>query len=155
MATPVMAENPYVGPRSFRQGEQIYGRERETDQLTNLIVAERIVLLYSPSGAGKTSLIQASLIPRLVARKFRVRPVVRVNLAPPAEGDFAVANRYVYSTLLSLEEDIPADQKIALERLAGMSLCDYLGERQSADWGAGDRGADLRPVRGNPLPGPN
>ena len=46
----------------------------------NLIIAERIVLLHSPSGAGKTSLIQAALIPRLLKNRFQVLPVVRVNL---------------------------------------------------------------------------
>jgi hypothetical protein len=132
METSVKAENPYVGPRSFRRGEQIYGRQRETDQLINLIVAERIVLLHSPSGAGKTSLIQASLIPRLAAMKFRVRPVVRVNL--PA-GELAPANRYIFSSLLSLEEDIPTEMKIPRQRLAGMSLHEYLAERQRGDGG--------------------
>jgi WD40 repeat protein len=134
MEISVSKENPYVGPRSFQQGEQIYGREREAAQLTNLIIAERIVLLYSPSGAGKTSLIQASLIPRLLEMKFRVRPVVRVNLGPASTaGDLHPANNYIFSALLSLEEDTPADQRIPLERLAGMSLREYLSERQSAD----------------------
>jgi MoxR-like ATPase len=49
--------NPYVGPRSLRYGECIYGRDREARKLLELLIAERIVLLYSPSGAGKTSLI--------------------------------------------------------------------------------------------------
>ena len=60
--------NPYPGPRSFQQGERLYGRERETAELLDLLIAERIVLLYSPSGAGKTSLVQAALIPELTAR---------------------------------------------------------------------------------------
>ena len=63
--------NPYIGPRAFKVGEQLYGREREANQLINLILAERIVLLNSPSGAGETSLIQATLIPKLLKLKFR------------------------------------------------------------------------------------
>ena len=59
------ASNPYVGPRSFRRGDALYGRDREIADLLDLLIAERIVLLHSPSGAGKTSLIQAGLIPLL------------------------------------------------------------------------------------------
>ena len=53
--------NPYPGPRPFKRGETLYGRERETAELLDLLIAERIVLLSSPSGAGKTSLVQAAL----------------------------------------------------------------------------------------------
>ena len=40
--------------------------------LLDLLIAERIVLLYSPSGAGKSSLIHAGLIPRLREVGFQV-----------------------------------------------------------------------------------
>ena len=59
--------NPYVGPRAFQTGEKLYGRDHELRDLLDLLIAERIVLLYSPSGAGKSSLIQAGLIPHLQA----------------------------------------------------------------------------------------
>jgi hypothetical protein len=49
--------NPYVGPRAFQPGETLYGRDREVLELLDLVLAERIVL-HSPSGAGKTSLIR-------------------------------------------------------------------------------------------------
>jgi hypothetical protein len=78
--------NPYVGPRPFRPGEPLYGRDHEADQLADLLIAKRIVVLHSPSGAGKTSLIQAALIPALRAAGFTVLPIVRVNRAPPANG---------------------------------------------------------------------
>src|SRR6266480_790503 len=76
--------NPYVGPRSFRAGETLYGRDREARRLLDVLIAERIVLLHSPSGAGKTSLIQAALLPRLQEQEFTVLPVMRVSLEPPA-----------------------------------------------------------------------
>jgi WD40 repeat protein len=126
--------NPYIGPRAFQRGERIYGRDREASQLTNLFIAERIVLLHSPSGAGKTSLIQAALIPQLQKMKFHLLPVVRVNLDPagylPGSTDeVGSPNRYVFSTLLSLEEDLPPEGRTPADRLAKMSLPEYLGQR--------------------------
>jgi len=60
--------NPYVGPRPIETGERLFGRARELTELQYLLSAERIVLLHSPSGAGKSSLIQAGLIPQLRER---------------------------------------------------------------------------------------
>jgi guanylate kinase len=51
-------------------------------ELLDLIVAERIVVLHSPSGAGKSSLVQAALIPRLAQEGFQVPPPIRVNREP-------------------------------------------------------------------------
>jgi tetratricopeptide (TPR) repeat protein len=142
--------NPYVGPRPFERGETLYGREREVLELYDLLIAERIVLLHSPSGAGKTSLLQAALLPKLRDKRspsglgktsplqaaplpklrdkrFRVLPIVRVNSAPlPAS---ASANRYVMSTLLSLERDAEKAEQRSLEELATLSLQDYFVQR--------------------------
>jgi len=93
--------NPYVGPRSIAYGEPLYGRDRELAQLHDTLVAERVVLLYSPSGAGKSSLLEAGLRPLLEDRRFTVLPTIRVGHEPEA----ASSNRYVASTLLSLDAD--------------------------------------------------
>ena len=74
--------NPYVGPRAFQTGEVLYGRDGDILNLYYLLLAERVVLLFSPSGAGKSSLIQAGLIPRL-KEKFSFIPIIRVNQEPP------------------------------------------------------------------------
>lgn len=124
--------NPYVGPRAFRSGETLYGRTHEIRRLSDLLVAERIVLLNSPSGAGKTSLIRAGLLPRMVERGFQIQPVMRVNSEPPV-GSPPDANRYVLSMLLSLEEAIPADRQLPIETLATMSLDAYLSDRLQGD----------------------
>jgi WD40 repeat protein len=124
--------NPYVGPRAFESGETLYGRDNEIRELLDLLIAERIVVLYSPSGAGKTSLIRAGLAPQLAAEGFRILPVVRVNLEPPAaqkaEGEKAAKdlNRYVFSTLVSFEETLPPEKQIPSEKLAGMTIKEYL-----------------------------
>jgi WD40 repeat protein len=121
--------NPYVGPRAFKTGEKIYGRDAELRDLLDLLIAERIVLLYSPSGAGKTSLIQAGLIPSLEEENFRLLPTARVNLQPPTTfPKDSLPNRYVLSFLLSLEEALPEEKKQPLQELAGLTVDEYLKE---------------------------
>src|SRR5262245_60063929 len=95
------AKNPYVGPRPFEedQAEFFFGRDFEARELAALIVSERIVLLYSPSGAGKTSLLQARVLPELRRQKFTVLPIVRLGRSTGREMfERSVGNRYLEST---------------------------------------------------------
>jgi Novel STAND NTPase 1 len=77
------------------------------------VIAERIVLLFSPSGAGKTSLLEAGLRKALEAERFRVLPSIRVS-ATPAQGVTLPpgTNPYVASTLLSLEKCLPSGESL-------------------------------------------
>lgn len=118
---------PYVGPRALESGEPFYGRSREVAELTNRFLAERIMLLYAPSGAGKTSIINAGLAPRLKTDYgFELHTVVRVHLAP----DDATLNRYVYSTIASLEEDEDA-LGLSVDEMGTMTLQAYLEQRMA------------------------
>jgi hypothetical protein len=58
------AFNPYVGPRTFVEAQRrlFFGRDREARDLTARIVAERLLLFYAQSGAGKSSLLNARVI---------------------------------------------------------------------------------------------
>lgn len=123
--------NPFVGPRALGPGEVIHGREREIRRLTHLLVAERIVLLYSPSGAGKTSLIEAGLIPKLRQRRFQVSPVIRVSHLPTEQA--ASQNRYLASTLQALEAGLRPDDQRPLADLLARGLEGYL-----RDWATQD-----------------
>jgi len=124
--------NPYVGPRAFQTGENLYGRNRDVLNLYYLLLSERVVLLFSPSGAGKTSLIQAGLIPRL-KDKFSFIPVIRVNQELPASlANGNKINRYIISTLLSLEETLPEEERYPVVELAKLTLSDYLAQRFQA-----------------------
>lgn len=62
MATP---RYPGATPFNSRQSRIFYGRDRDIDRLLTLIRVEKKVLLYSRSGLGKTSLLEAGIIPRL------------------------------------------------------------------------------------------
>lgn len=107
----VKRANPYVGPRPFAKGELFFGREREAASVVNSLLSGRVLLLHAPSGAGKTSLIQTSVVPSFEGRSFltcagtELRDdndpkftALRVNLPPPAD----VPNRYVYSVVNGL-----------------------------------------------------
>ncbi|MCC7107410.1 MAG: hypothetical protein IT307_19915 [Chloroflexi bacterium] len=157
-------DNPYVGPEPLDARQTLHGRDPEVLELLDLLIAERIVLLYSPSGAGKTSLIQAALIPRLRAQRFNVLPLIRVGRPPgpmlvplpagssppdgltgsgaasPTAGDEArpALNRFVISTLLSLGGSLSEELSRGLP--GGVNLSAYL-ESQPRPPGA--RNADV------------
>ncbi|MGH9604817.1 MAG: hypothetical protein ACRD3N_03860 [Terracidiphilus sp.] len=120
--------NPFVGPQPLRTGQPIYARKNEIQQLYYLLLAQRIVLFYSPSGAGKSSLLQAGLIPRLETG-FEVWAPVRVNLAPADSGPGA-PNRYARSCNLAWESQLLAEQRRPDAELSSMTLAQYVASRQ-------------------------
>jgi len=103
-----MKNNPYVGPRPYERGNRrnFHGRKREARDLLSLIMAERVVLFYAPSGAGKTSLLNAQVIPALEEEGFNVLPAVRVGSdLPPDVDPRGVKNVFVFSVLMGLARE--------------------------------------------------
>ncbi len=101
--------NPYVGPRTFQEDEadRFFGREREARELLALVVSERLTLFYAQSGAGKSSLINARLVPWLHGEGFTVLPVARVSGVLPGDvAPEAVDNIFVYHLLLGLSQKL-------------------------------------------------
>jgi WD40 repeat protein len=135
VGAPRATGNPYVGPQSFRRGDAIYGRDRETADLLDLLIAERVVLLYSPSGAGKSSLIAAGLMRQLETEGFEVLPVVRLTHDAPPGSTLSgpPRNRYVLSTLLSLEEGLPPEHQHPINELDAMTVTEYLSNWPDLD----------------------
>src|SRR5512143_2589154 len=90
--------NPYVGPRTFTeaQGHLFFGREREASDLYARVLSERLVLFYAQSGAGKSSLINTRLIPKLREYGYAVLPVARVGGELPS-GATEVDNVYLFN----------------------------------------------------------
>lgn len=60
-------DRPYKGAKSYgpQDAELFFGREQEARQCCDLILASRVSLLYAASGAGKTSLLNARVLPDL------------------------------------------------------------------------------------------
>lgn len=115
-----MADNPFRGTLAFEEADKdrFFGREREAYDLESLAVARRSVLLYAPSGAGKTSLLKARLKPGLTELHGPgAVEIARLGLPPRA----ADANPLVASVLSSLLADDGAGRTLAdglAERLA-------------------------------------
>lgn len=120
--------NPYVGPRPFEAEDQalFFGRDREANEVTSLVIAHRVLLLYAESGAGKSSLINAGIIPRLQQERFEVLPSARVQgLIPEGIQHVAIANLYAFNALLSW-----AGQQADPSQLAQVSLAGFLQRRE-------------------------
>ena len=118
---------PYVGPRPFESDDRdiFFGREREADDLLSLIIAHDVVLIYAQSGAGKTSLLNARLIPELQEEGFEVLNArVRGGIIPENVAFEEIQNIYVFNTAMSWSE-----AKSDAPRLAHMPLKDHLKER--------------------------
>ncbi|MEN9610590.1 MAG: hypothetical protein RLZZ628_1404 [Bacteroidota bacterium] len=61
--------NRYPGTKSFTEAQKhlFYGREQEQMALLKQIRFHQMVVLYSKSGLGKTSLLNASVVPSIIA----------------------------------------------------------------------------------------
>ena len=52
-------------PYQEKNNSVFFGREKEVENLLQIIQKNKIITLTGPSGSGKTSLVNAGLIPRL------------------------------------------------------------------------------------------
>lgn len=119
--------SPYPGPQPFtaEDRERFFGRSRELQDLVALVIAQPLTVLYGATGAGKTSLLCAGVVPELERTGFEVMPVARVGgLLPPDVDATRLRNVFTYSVLLHWagpEDDLGA--------LAQHTLASFLAPR--------------------------
>jgi hypothetical protein len=109
-------DSPFKGQSSFEVEDEVlfFGREAHTRSLTYRILSSRMTVLHAPSGAGKTSLLNARIVPNLEREGWMViktRPethptraiknAVVQYLAPPPEAEVVALRRALH--LLGLE----------------------------------------------------
>lgn len=128
--------DPYVGPRPFERKDRnvFFGRDIEANELVSLTTAHQVVLLYAQSGAGKTSLVKAGIIPLLVEEeKFDVLPPARVRdqIAGNVKTQ-EITNIYIFNALLSMSQDKDNDgvNQPLQANLARRSLAEFLKRRK-------------------------
>jgi hypothetical protein len=90
-AVPVWTGPPYPGLRSFtsEQAAIFFGRGREEDALISRLrdPGQRFLAVVGTSGVGKSSLVRAGLLPRLMDGAIEGSPWKVLTCAPGATGD--------------------------------------------------------------------
>ncbi len=119
-----MDRRPYVGLRAFRieDYDRFFGRVRESHDIAALWRGNKLTVLYGASGVGKTSLLQAGVIPLLDAKGLDRLPVGRVTTGVAPTSAAPVRNPYVFALLSSWAPDRPPDE------LVGLSILEFLHE---------------------------
>lgn len=114
--------NDFVGARPYDDSEArlFFGRQDEIRDLASLWRGNRLTILHSANGAGKTSLVRAGVIPTLRSKAWPLPVGVTPSARVWPTAALPHHNPYLVGLLSSWEPDeMPA-------RLAGMSLSDYL-----------------------------
>ncbi len=116
---------PGVKPFSTTESNLFFGRQRDISRLFKLVNVKQLVVLYSKSGLGKSSLINAGLLP-IIKEETRYKPViVRFGSYRPGQS---------VSPLNAIKEKISAEDKehTFLDKLAepDSSLWYYLKKEQ-------------------------
>jgi putative ribosome biogenesis GTPase RsgA len=91
---PAVPESPYVGldPYSAEDAPFFFGRERERQVIVANLRAARVTLLYGPSGVGKSSVLNAGVVPALDALADEDREADAGGVADPTT-DAAAADQ--------------------------------------------------------------
>ena len=74
---------PGIQPFGPKDKDIFFGRDKDIADLTTAILVQKLVVLHSKSGMGKSSLIQAGLIPHLESEKGMLPVPVRLGAYNP------------------------------------------------------------------------
>lgn len=121
---------PYVGSRPYSASDRrrFFGRFAESVEVARRWLRNRVTILYGPSGVGKTSLLQAGVIPQLPPEEITVLPVGQTSRRPA----FPMAalpeqNPFTFSLLSSWD---PAQSPTWF---SGLTIGDFLGRNERRD----------------------
>ena len=89
----VAAKDPYPAGRPFGEDDApfFFGRDADIAELTRRVLDHEVVVLVGPSGVGKTSLVQAGVIPNLRRSDDAAWMVDYLDLAVPGSEQFLSA----------------------------------------------------------------
>lgn len=131
-------KNPWLGLRTYAEGQYLYGRASEIESLSRDITYNRQTVVYGKSGIGKSSLLNAGVFPRL--RKLNMFPInVRLVHKTVEQSYIQQIASAVENSLLHLRREVvDEDGKILIkENLKGHSeeVCALMGnESQESLW---------------------
>jgi predicted Ser/Thr protein kinase len=110
---PHVGTDPFRGAAAFTDGDAavFHGRAAETAAIVERLATERVVTITGPAGAGKTSLVQAGVVPALRRAGWRVA-IARPGADPLraiADALFAAGADAAVETCTGDEDEAPAD----------------------------------------------
>lgn len=97
-------DNPWLGLRSYQEGEIIYGRAEDIERLSQCILSHTQTVLYGRSGIGKTSILNAGIFP-LVRKKGFFPVSIRLDHNPNALPYASQISKGVLSGISHLRKD--------------------------------------------------
>jgi tetratricopeptide (TPR) repeat protein len=118
-----IAVRPYPGSRPFRQAEEdlFFGRAAESAMLAEWWRNNRLTSVAGPAGRGKTSLLQAGVLPLLADENLTVLPVGRLSFG--ASFPSAALPAHNPYTLALLRSWSPAE---TTTRLVGLTIREFV-----------------------------
>ena len=129
MTTKSRGKEPFVGPRPFELHHRdiFFGRDKEINDIVSLTISHRVLVLFAQSGAGKTSLLNAGVIPSLINEDFDILPIARVRGMIPNEMSIdEVSNPYALNAIISWADE---DESSLIE-LNKTSISEFLKNRK-------------------------
>ncbi|QIS13590.1 hypothetical protein [Nocardia arthritidis] len=116
---------PYVGLTAFQpeDADRFFGRRELIDELAEQLTRHRFVAVFGASGAGKSSLLRAGLIPRLRAEAEPPTLVLMTPGAHPLEECAIQFARPCGATPGPLRDELAAEPR-GLHRLVRQALVD-------------------------------
>ncbi|WP_188194424.1 tetratricopeptide repeat protein [Nonomuraea sp. SYSU D8015] len=112
--------------RAFRteDRDRFFGRDEEAHEIRKLWQSQRLTVLYGASGIGKTSLLEAGVMPLLSPHKVDVLPLGRVSYGSAfPRAAIPLHNPYVLALLVSWSPQIPPNRR------ADMTISEFLRAR--------------------------
>lgn len=131
-------QSRYLGVQPFKTSDRhlFFGRDKDIENLHDFILLEKLVVLFGKSGYGKSSLLNAGIMPLLMDEKqpppFRFQPV-EVRFTHHAEDQ----SPSPAETLKHLLRDFPSDPAadFLTELIEGDTLWLHFKRRQTANKG--------------------
>ncbi len=109
-------KNPWRGLESYREGEILYGRDEDIRDLTQAILNNIDTLLYGKSGIGKSSILNAGILP--IIRRHGYVPIV-LRLSHKKDEDYQAQIR------TAIEEAVSVVEIVAVKDAEKESLYEY------------------------------
>ncbi|MFC1597458.1 hypothetical protein ACFL5Q_05920, partial [Planctomycetota bacterium] len=136
----IWRRNPFLSLRPFssREAGLFAGRDRETQEVVDRVIGQRVVILIGESGAGKTSLVNAAVCPQLRSLRF---DFVRFSLQgdPISNLSGALGAGITHSAPSGDVLAIARERMRASRRQSVLTIGDHLEQLFTVSTGAGSR----------------